>query len=268
MQIKFLLVSWLLLSCLLCNAPAAAGDGRFVVEYGNSDQYGELRQAFKEARLLEEIADYLNQAVILPDNVTIALEQCGTINAFYNPGNQRISMCYELIEYFVQVFTQNQEQEGDNIGDAEADPEDAAIDATIFVFFHELGHALTHVLDIPITGKEEDAVDQLSTWILADGSDEGELAALHGAMSFYLETSAGEETSVDDLAFWDEHSLSQQRFYNIMCWVYGQNQEKYEYLVSDEYLPADRAERCADEWTQMDSSWERLLAEHLNESLK
>ena len=41
--------------------------------------------------------------------------------------------------------------------------------------------ALTHVLDLPITGKEEDAADQLSTYLLADGSDEGEQAVLEGA---------------------------------------------------------------------------------------
>ncbi len=35
--------------------------------------------------------------------------------------------------------------------------------------------------DLPTTGKEEDAVDQLSTYVLAYESEEGEAPALHGA---------------------------------------------------------------------------------------
>jgi Zn-dependent peptidase ImmA (M78 family) len=34
------------------------------------------------------------------------------------------------------------------------------------VFLHELGHALLDVLQIPILGREEDASDQLATYML------------------------------------------------------------------------------------------------------
>ena len=49
---------------------------------------------------------------------------------------------------------------------------------------HELGHALIHVLDLPTTGREEDAVDQLSTYILAYGSEGGESPTLDPALAF------------------------------------------------------------------------------------
>ena len=35
---------------------------------------------------------------------------------------------------------------------------------TVSTFFHELGHALIDAWDLPITGREEDAADQLPTW--------------------------------------------------------------------------------------------------------
>jgi Putative metallopeptidase len=96
----------------------------------------------------------------------------------------------------------------------------ASDDTTLFVFYHEMGHALVDVLRLPITGKEEDAVDQLSTLILAESDDqgEGEDAALNGAIWFFL---TGSENEITESAFADEHSLGQQRFYNIACWVYG-----------------------------------------------
>jgi len=118
------------------------------------------------------------------------------------------------------------------------------------------------VLDLPVTGKEEDAVDQLSLFILTDGSDDGEKAALDGARSFYIE-GRQEKTDVDELPFWDEHSLGEQRFYNIICAVYGQNKAKYSYLVKEGTLPPERAERCEGEYEQIERSWSKLLAPHL-----
>lgn len=53
-------------------------------------------------------------------------------------------------------------------------------------FYHEVGHALVDVLELPITGKEEDAVDQLSTYVLVEDADGGEVAALDGAVAFLL----------------------------------------------------------------------------------
>ncbi|MBI5001896.1 hypothetical protein HZC31_00760, partial [Candidatus Woesearchaeota archaeon] len=55
------------------------------------------------------------------------------------------------------------------------------IDAYIFLV---PGHALVDVLELPITGKEEDAVDQLSTLLLIYGG--WDQAALRGAVWFYL----------------------------------------------------------------------------------
>ena len=68
---------------------------------------------------------------------------------------------------------------------------------------------------------------------------------------------------MDDLSFWDEHSLDEQRFYNILCWIYGKDSEGYQYLVDDETLPTDRAERCPAEYDRMNRSWEALLAPYM-----
>ena len=73
------------------------------------------------------------------------------------------------------------------------------------MFFHELGHALSNVLDLPITGKEEDAVDQLSTFLLAEGDDDNEASALNGAYWFLLE--AQQRGPIVKRLFADEHSL-------------------------------------------------------------
>lgn len=208
-----------------------AAEGTVRVLYGpvENEEYAKLQEALQDAKVLEGIAADINGTFSLPADLSITFTECGVVNAFYDPVEQRVSMCYELIENFAEILAKHIKNE-DQL-------DDAVVGATAFVFFHELGHALVHLLDLPITGKQEDAVDQLSTLILSDGSDEGEAAALQGALAFYSEDQ-DEDSKIDDLAFWGQHSLTQQRFYNIVCWVYGQNERKYTHLV--ERLAAGR----------------------------
>jgi hypothetical protein len=204
--------------------------------------------------VIESIAENLNALVTVPKNIVVTYGECGEENAFYMPQQQTMVICYELVDHFYEIFKP----------DAKDDDElDSAVAGAIdFVTYHELGHALAHILDLPITGKEEDAADQLSTYLLADGSDEGEAAVLDGAHWMQLED-AQNDTDIEQLPFWDEHSLEKQRFYNLACWLYGHDAEKYASLVTDGTLPAERAERCADEYTQLARAWERLLGKNL-----
>jgi hypothetical protein len=241
------------------NASGGVRDtGDFVVKYGKTrnEDYRELEAAFKETRLLEDTVKELNEEFALPTDVPVVLRECGQVNAFYDPEAGTISLCYELVEHYSEIF----------MADAQTDDEQeeagtSVASATVFTFFHEMGHALIDIYDLPVTGKEEDAVDQLAALILLEGGEEGENAAIDGANSFVGE----DEEEMDDLSFWDEHSFDEQRFYNILCWIYGKDPEGYQYLVDDETLPANRAERCPAEYDRMSRSWEALLAPYVKD---
>ncbi len=60
--------------------------------------------------------------------------------------------------------------------------------------------------------------------------------------------------------FWDQHSMGEQRFYSIICSLYGDSPEKYASVVTEGLLPKDRAARCGPEWRKIERSWTRLLA--------
>ena len=224
--------------------------GNFVVRYDETEAYQEMEAIFKETRLLEDTVQELNGVFSLPADVPVVMRECGEVNAFYDPQSGEISLCYELVEHYSEIFMADAETE-----EEQEEAGTAVASATMFTFFHEMGHALIDIYDLPITGREEDAVDQLAALILLQGGEEGENAAIDGANSFVGE----EEAEMDDLAFWDEHSLDDQRFYNIVCWIYGKDPEGYQYFVEDETLPADRAERCPAEYSRLSRSWESLL---------
>jgi hypothetical protein len=227
--------------------------GNFVVKYEPTENadYQELEAIFKETRMLEDTVQELNNVFSLPSQVPVVFRECGDVNAFYDPNTREISLCYELVEYYSGMFLSEDQTEEEATEGGEA-----VAGATLFTFFHELGHALIDLYDLPVTGREEDAVDQLATMILLEGGEEGETAALDGAWSFLSEE---EEDSEEEPEFWDEHSLDEQRFYNIVCWSYGKNPEGLQDLVDDETLPGDRAERCPAEYDRMSRSWDALL---------
>jgi hypothetical protein len=193
----------------------------------------------------------LNSIFKLPRDVVVSFENCDEPDAAYDSENGKLLMCYELFDDLTEIFRREYKNA--------AERENAANGAAVFIFFHELGHALIDLYDLPVTGREEDAADQLSTLILLSGSTEGEKMALSGAMSFGLEGDAPDEDN-GDLPFWDEHSFNRQRFYNIVCLVYGSNPAKHQSLVGENALPAERAALCPSEFSQANKSWSRLLA--------
>jgi hypothetical protein len=49
--------------------------------------------------------------------------------------------------------------------------------------------------------------------------------------------------------------------------VYGSDMENYQYLVDEEFIPADRAEICEQEYITMNNSFLTLLEPYIKNSL-
>ena len=99
-----------------------------------SDKYQKMASDLHEAKLLEEFAAALNESLKLPVPVGVRFAECGEANAFYDPSEQQISMCFELLEDYYETMADQYETQ---------DELDAAVmGAFVLVLFHELGHAL------------------------------------------------------------------------------------------------------------------------------
>lgn len=128
---------------------------------------------------------------------------------------------------------------------------------TLFVFYHEIGHGLIDKLQLPVLGREEDAVDQLATIILVGQGGEDSvggtpaLTAALGWLDFWNER----ESAPDSSDYWDEHSLDVQRYANIVCLVYGSDPDKYDYLIKNFDMSEARAEKCPSEFQVAEDSW-------------
>jgi len=230
-------------------AVAAPGTGQFRVAYApvRDTTFARWQADFREARFLEEIATWMNGFVRLPRDITLAFAECGESNAFYHPENSTVTVCFEMVDELDHLFAEDR------------DRDQSVNDALLFTTMHEVGHALVNVLDLPITGREEDAVDQLAALILVDGAEDGDEAAINGVRGL------PEDGQMDDLAFADEHALNGQRFYNVLCLVYGQDPDAWADWTRDGTLPEWRAGRCPAEYEQTRAAWQKLLGPHLKD---
>ena len=226
--------------------------GDFVVKHleVSNSRYNEIDRQIKEEKLLEKAADKLNRSLILPYDIDLITKDCGEVNAFYDADKHSVTVCYELMEHFYNVFR------GSGLEDQKA--YDKMFDAVRFAFLHEIGHALIDTYNLPITGSEEDAADRCSSFInLTELGEDGVNAVLAAADAFAIESKNTTSTK-RNLA--DEHLLQEQRFYNSLCMIYGSNTTKYAYILDEQYLPRERAVRCPQEYERTVDSWSNLLS--------
>lgn len=226
-------------------------EGDFKVEHlgVTSPKYLEIDRQVKSSKLLEKAADRLNQALILPHDITLRTKDCGEVNAFYDSNDQSVTVCYELMGQFYKTFK--------SVGETDDKAYDKMFDAVRFVFLHEIGHALIDAYKLPITGNEEDAADRCSSYInIEELGDDGVRAVFAAADAFAIES---KQNSGRDRNMADEHLLQEQRFYNSLCMIYGSNSNKYANIVTQGYLPKERAARCPTEYQKTVDSWMNLL---------
>jgi len=201
------------------------------------------------------MATELNTQINFPEDVDISFESCRHLDVFYSPALRRITICYEVIDDMTDLLMphiRNQSKLCD------------AVDSIIAsMFLHEVSHALIDLLDLPTTGREEDAADQFSTLMLMNRFDrEKSIMTIARVYRILAEIERHEE-----LVCWDEHSQDLQRYYDTLCLIYGRNPQKYSYLVSKGTLPKERAELCEEDFNHIKNAWKSLLKPYANDSL-
>ncbi|WP_405583211.1 DUF4344 domain-containing metallopeptidase [Streptomyces sp. NBC_01092] len=246
--------------------PEATGTGALVPGYqpGVTSQDVMEQNLLQQNEVLQSAAAYANSLIALPQNVPLTGQSCGEANAMWDPESQSIALCYELLEVYRGYF------QGQNTTGTEAQQtravDDDLIGFTNSVVFHELGHALIDLYDLPATGQEEDSADQLSILLLSRDALHQEYAA--SAIEAWASAWQAAEQGPSDDQLADEHALDAQRYFNAICWLYGSDPATFQGVVRtednpDAPLPATRAAKCPDEFTKINKSWSTLLQPYL-----
>ena len=217
----------------------------------------------KEWNYLEAIAEAVQTGFRLPKPLNLVGRPCGEPNAFYVPDEKSIFICYELVDLIVR-----QADKAKGPDRRKKLPEESrallAVGAVTFITLHEMGHALIDILELPVTGREEDVADQIATFLtLRELKDEEEQefafwTVVGGSWFFDM---LGSQRLNSNMA--DEHSLDGQRVYNIACWTYGSDPRRYAELGHWFNGATDRLLRCEAEHVQMHHALTKLIGPSL-----
>jgi hypothetical protein len=251
------------MECLLYSTASVSANGGIQVAYPpvKSPQHEQLRQTAMQGQMLETWVSKLNPHLTQPINLTVSLLECGYANAEYAPALRQIHMCYEMLDMVISLSSQYA---------SASDAANYVRGAWTFIFYHEFGHAMTHLYDLPVVGKEEDAVDQFATLFVADGKEPNrEQIALSGAYIFWWLLPATDQMGIwlgsppldQQHIYADSHGLGQQRFYNIICMLYGNDPERFQQYVAPfriQHLHPEKAKYCPAEYRQIKHRWGAL----------
>jgi hypothetical protein len=199
------------------------------------------------------VVEHLNQEFELPQAIKLkfACSDDGEDSPYYDPEHKEVIVPYAFRRYVQEKLRRNEYSD-----DAE-ELRTVTDDVLLHTLYHEIGHALVDVLNLPITGKEEDAVDELSTVLLLESYEDGDEIAISAGEFFDIEALQTENVTED--ALFGEHSLDEQRFFNILCLVYGENPEERTDLFEGLDINEERAEMCIDDFEKRNKAWATLL---------
>jgi len=135
-----------------------------------------------------------------------------------------------------------------------------------YLLVHELAHFLIAEKDIPVIGPMEYAADYVATLALIR-EEPLDAAQADRAQGFLLATAAGfieswraGSASGIEVPYYGSHALSIQRYYQIVCLLYGSNPSGFAALAESAGLPPERARGCIDEYRSANRAMDWLLA--------
>jgi Putative metallopeptidase len=265
-------VAGLLSAAILASSPSGSDEAyaaaspqlhtdqfRIAYETPKSPAHQALYEQLKAAHTLERFRSFLS-FIRLPRTLTLRLAGCdGEDNAWYDPDNLTVTVCYEYLEAVHKIAPAAATPEG-------VTPENAVLGPLLEVFLHEVAHALFDQLRIPILGREEDAADQFAAFTLVHLSERTARDTVVGVAWMYAQEAKEATLSRTGLA--DVHGLAGQRFYNLLCVAYGAEPGLFADLVEKKYLPESRAEDCADEYGQAAYAVKTLMGRYVDESAR
>ncbi|KTD46307.1 DUF4344 domain-containing metallopeptidase [Legionella quateirensis] len=257
--------------------------GKFIIIYEKPENKAQeaIKDLLNNPKNFDSLINSLNKELKLPQDIKI-IYQTKRASAYY-PSEKTIYIDYNTIivsgaTYFKE-YIEDDENDVKSFSDAEKSDQDLINDHMVglarFIIYHEIAHAIIDVFDLPIVGNDETAADNLSAILSLDLVKDGFSIALNAADAFVLmeyqskQDKNNEEEEEQD-AYWDEHALNLQRYYNILCLAYGKFPKKMIEEVStwednkqEITFLIERKDYCKYQYLSEQRAWYRLLSPYL-----
>ena len=215
-----------------------------------------IHQALQERDVLGLVRLILSP-LRLPRQLAIEVKGCdGNVDTYFGDGV--VTLCYEYIE----LLQAHSPKVGTPGGVARSD---ALLGAIIDTLLHEVGHGVFDLLEIPVLGREEDAADFFSAYIMLQFPPEHAMRLFEGvAFMFASEARTALAKPFGINAYAGEHGLAPQRFFNFLCMAYGSAPTTFAKAAIDGGLPLRRHDGCIEEFALLKRAFDKLIGPHID----
>jgi hypothetical protein len=241
-------------------AAAPAKPNRVDISYVEPEAvaYQPVYRALKERQALEKVRDLLSP-LRLPRRLLLQTKYCdGRSNAWSN--EEGVTVCYEYIDDIWKKAPKETTPAG-------IAPIDTVVGPFLDVFLHEVAHSVFAVLKIPVLGREEDAADQFSTYIMLKFDKEEARRLILGSAYQYKDALSLPSVTMKQHRFADQHGTPAQRFFNLLCVAYGNDPDLFADLIEKGFLPEERAVGCKHEYVQLAHAFDTLIGPHIDQGV-
>ena len=247
-------------------------------------EHSAIRERLMKRRVLEEYVEFLSP-VRWPHALKLFASDCSGgsgDSTYYSGGNYYINVCYPFVagyekaaDFLVQV--QSKQKLWTPVSRD-------ALTAGMFVatLLHETGHAAFDIMEVPVFGREEDAADQMSSFLALQFGKENARTLIKGRAYFWafesLWMKADPPISKPDprssnypkdpeqqcwydpfCAYMDEHGTAGQRMYNTLCIAYGGQPDWFNDFIEARWLTPERAKNCAAEYQRVKFAFQKTI---------
>ena len=198
----------------------------------------------------------------LPRELTIEIKGCdGDENTYYDGGV--VTFCYEYVELL--------QRHSPRIATPGGVPRaDALFGAIIDTLLHEAGHGVFDILEIPFLGREEDAADFFSAYIMLQFPFEHARRLFEGVAFMFANearTALEQPFGIGDYA--GPHGLAPQRYYRFVCTAYGLDPQAFAQAAIDGGLSARRQSSCVEEFGLLQRrAFDKLILPHIDGAMR
>jgi Putative metallopeptidase len=136
---------------------------------------------------------------------------------------------------------------------------------TLVLLLHEVGHVLVAEFALPVLGREEDAADTYAALtMLRVGTSFTVQSLADAAKGWFFDARRDQEIGGAPL-YYDEHNVSAQRAYQIVCLMVGSDPEKFKSLADQAKMPEDRQQTCKRDYRKASAAWDAVITPHLRQ---
>lgn len=137
-----------------------------------------------------------------------------------------------------------------------------ALGNAVWILYHEIGHLLVNEFELPVLGREEDAVDHLATVTLLEAATPEMDNYLIDAVDGFFLTARVKQQNDSERLFFAGHGLDEQRAFEVACLMLGNDPNAFSELADSIELPLEERERCEETYDLARSSWMAVLDPH------